>query len=200
MLLISGAGTTLLLLASFAGFWVSWHSFQSFSDEVELHRLDERLTLQLQIEFKKQIQEWKDVLIRGYEAEALDKYWKNFETQERKVQETGNYLLENLRDEPQSLALVRQFISAHKDMGTSYRNGLQVFKENHFDSHAADKMIKGIDRPAAELLNQAAEKIAVIAQQSSRNEVESGRRGILVSLGFMGLAVVLAFFIRPKQN
>ena len=37
------------------------------------------------IRFKQQVQEWKDVLLRGHDPAALDKYWTNFTRKEKEV-------------------------------------------------------------------------------------------------------------------
>ncbi|MEQ1556133.1 MAG: hypothetical protein ABL915_04970, partial [Gallionella sp.] len=41
---------------------------------------------EIQIEFKIQVQEWKDILLRGNDAELYKKYWAGFERSEAKVQ------------------------------------------------------------------------------------------------------------------
>jgi methyl-accepting chemotaxis protein-1 (serine sensor receptor) len=195
LLLISGAGTSLVLVAAFAGLWVSWNSFQAYSQVVESNREDERLVLQMQIDFKKQVQEWKDVLLRGNDPDALDKYWKNFEERERAIQRNAAKLHEELHGESAVTGLVDQFLKSHIEMGESYRKGLQIFKDSHFDSRAGDKAVKGIDRAPTELLAQAADDVANISAKVSSHELERGRNGILVSVGVMAVAVVLAFVI-----
>ncbi|MEX7644118.1 hypothetical protein AB6V54_20225, partial [Stenotrophomonas maltophilia] len=39
------------------------------------------------LQFRGQVQEWKNVLLRGRQAEAQTKYWSQFEAQERAVQD-----------------------------------------------------------------------------------------------------------------
>ena len=41
---------------------------------------------QANLEFKRQVQEWKNVLIRGSDSNQLNKYWGKFEAQEKKIQ------------------------------------------------------------------------------------------------------------------
>ncbi|MGE5027195.1 MAG: methyl-accepting chemotaxis protein, partial [Betaproteobacteria bacterium] len=89
LFLISGTGTTLLLAASLFGFWLSWSSIRAFEQEVESRRADERSILEMEIAFKTQVQEWKNILLRGSDPAALDKYWGSFEKEERKTQETA---------------------------------------------------------------------------------------------------------------
>src|SRR5882672_2171236 len=45
-----------------------------------------------QVTFKKQIQEWKDILLRGYDPEMLSKYQANFLAREADVKEQGGQL------------------------------------------------------------------------------------------------------------
>ncbi|MEQ1916937.1 MAG: EAL domain-containing protein [Gallionella sp.] len=49
----------------------------------------------IQIEFKNQVQEWKDVLLRGRDPVLYQQYWEQYEQSERKVRKE----LEELRDE-----------------------------------------------------------------------------------------------------
>ena len=49
----------------------------------------------IQIEFKNQVQEWKDVLLRGRDPVLYQQYWGQYEQSERKVRKE----LEELRDE-----------------------------------------------------------------------------------------------------
>ena len=63
----------------------------------------------IQIEFKNQVQEWKDVLLRGRDPVLYQQYWGQYEQSERKVRKELEELrdellaLENIeRDQPQS--------------------------------------------------------------------------------------------------
>jgi methyl-accepting chemotaxis protein len=195
LLLISGAGTALVLSAALFGFWLSWNSLQNFSNEVSSRQLDERVVRVMQLDFKKQVQEWKDVLLRGSDPASLEKYWNNFEEQERKIKGGAETLRREIQDDPKALELVEQFLRAHQEMGVAYRKGLQAFKDSKFDSKVGDKAVKGMDRAPTELLTRAAESIASIADQSAKHAVSDGRGGIFISLGLMGAAVLLAFII-----
>ncbi|HUX89066.1 MAG TPA: methyl-accepting chemotaxis protein [Gallionellaceae bacterium] len=193
LLMISGTGTTLLLAASLFGFWLSWSSIHSFDHEVESRRIDERSILEMQIAFKGQVQEWKNVLLRGSDPVAMDKYWGSFEKEERKIDDLAAALEKNLEN-PKATELIRQFQTSHRDLGVAYRKGLQAFKDSHYDPSAGDRAVKGIDRAPTELLSQAANEIREIADRISREVISSGYRGIYVSLVLMGCAVAVAFF------
>lgn len=193
LFLISGTGTTLLLAASLFGFWLSWSSIHTFEQEVESHRIDERRILEMGIAFKVQVQEWKNVLLRGGDAAALDKYWGSFEKEERKIRDIA-VSLEKTVENPKAKESIQKFLKAHQDMGMAYRVGLQAFKDSNFDSKAGDRAVKGIDRAPTELLDQSAHEAKEIADLASKRAITSGYRGIFVSLGLMASAIVVAFF------
>lgn len=44
-------------------------------------------TFQAQIHFKRQVQEWKNILLRGHEAGLYDKYYSQFEKEEKLVKD-----------------------------------------------------------------------------------------------------------------
>src|SRR5512134_1792618 len=46
----------------------------------------------LQASFKEQVQSWMAVLVRGHDADALEKSWKQFEYREREVRRLGEKL------------------------------------------------------------------------------------------------------------
>lgn len=193
LLMISGTGTTLLLAASLFGFWLSWNSIHAFDHEVESRRLEERNILELQIAFKGQVQEWKNVLLRGSDPAAMDKYWGSFEKEERKIHDLATAMEKNSTN-PKARELIRQFQNSHRDMGVAYRTGLQAYKDSHYDPKAGDRAVKGIDRAPTELLSQSADEVREIADRASRAVISSGYRGIFISLGLMGCAVAVAFF------
>ena len=193
LLMISGTGTTLLLAASLFGFWLSWNSIHAFDHEVESRRTEERSILEMEIAFKSQVQEWKNVLLRGSDPAAMDKYWGSFEKEERKIDDIAASLEKSIEN-PIARELIRQFQSSHRELGVAYRKGLQAFKDSHFDPKAGDRAVKGIDRAPTELLSQSANEIREIADRTSGEVISSGYRGIFISLGLMGCAVAVAFF------
>lgn len=193
LLMISGTGTTLLLAASLFGFWLFWNSIHSFDHEVDSRRIEERSILEMEIAFKSQVQEWNNVLLRGSDPVAMDKYWGNFEKEERKIDDLAASLEKSIGN-PIARELIRQFQNSHRELGVAYRKGLQAFKDSHYDPKAGDRAVKGIDRAPTELLTQSANEIREIADRTAGEVISSGYRGIFVSLGLMGCAVAVAFF------
>jgi methyl-accepting chemotaxis protein-1 (serine sensor receptor) len=196
LLLIAGMGTGLLLSAAFFGLWLSSNSLYFFEHDLLKSAADEREILIMQTDFKKQVQEWKDLLLRGTDPAALDKHWGNFETQERKVRERGQALQARLAD-TKARDLVEQFLKAHQTMGADYRKGLQAFRESGYDSKVGDRIVKGMDRAPTELLTNASDQLNTLRQHVTEKVITEGHQGIHISLFIIALAIVLttaAFF------
>ncbi len=191
LLLISGGGTALLLVAALLGLGLSWNSLSQFEQEVDARRDDQVQILEIKVEFKTQVQEWKNVLLRGSDPVALEKYWQSFEKQETKVRDEVKALLQHMADPAVKEALA-QFQAEHLKMGDAYRKGLQAFKDASFDSKAGDKAVKGMDRAPTELLDKANGHLSAVADQSAAEASAMARSGGLWSLGMMGVAIVIA--------
>jgi len=68
------------------------------------------------VAFKVQVQEWKNVLLRGKDAEQLKRYWAAFEKEEAAVQTQAAQLLKGL-PAGDARERVQQFAQAHQRMG-----------------------------------------------------------------------------------
>lgn len=67
------------------------------------------------LQFRGQVQEWKNVLLRGRQAEAQTKYWSQFEAQERAVQDIlgrlGSVAEGELKDRSRQDSVLQRFYS-----------------------------------------------------------------------------------------
>ena len=194
LLLITGTGTTLVLLSALFGFWGADQSLNRFEDVLINEVAEERMVLHTLSDFKKQVQEWKNVLLRGSDSKQFEKYWGKFEKQETRVQSGIDELLLVTRNSEVKARLV-EFKRAHSEMGKAYRRGLQVFQESNFNSAAGDKAVKGIDRAPTQLLGEAAEIISVDAASRSDVAISTAYQDITSGLIFMAFAVVFAFVL-----
>lgn len=100
-----------------------------------------------QVDFKKQVQEWKDLLLRGADPAVFNKQHDAFVTQAHAV----DMDLATLKREMGELGLdthgVDTAIATHADLGTKYLAAIQHYDAKDEKSvHVVDGLVKGIDR------------------------------------------------------
>ena len=148
-----------------------------------------------QVEFKKQVQEWKDTLLRGNDQAQFDKYSKAFG--ERSAQTTAD--LQKLKDLFGKLkfdtAPVDAAIKSHEELGVKYTDALKQYDVANAESaHLVDGLVKGMDRPptqaidgiVASVLDQSNQMMAAAGQQSQ----QSYKSACLLLLCAVALAAV----------
>jgi methyl-accepting chemotaxis protein len=85
-----------------------------------------------QVDFKKQVQEWKDILLRGHDAEDLATYTRLFRDAETRVHENAFALSQQIRDAT-ARQLMADFVVAHEALGKKYQEAYDVFVAGGFD-------------------------------------------------------------------
>jgi methyl-accepting chemotaxis protein-1 (serine sensor receptor) len=188
------------LLLMFSGALYGIHilnrSIDTFATEVQTNVANERLVSATLVQFKLQVQEWKDTLLRGKQPDKLDKYWSAFQTRERTVDALAAQLDKQL-PAGESRALVEQFMRAHAAMGEGYRRGFDAFKAAGFEPSAGDTAVTGVDREPAALLERAAktiaDEIAAVSAQASRDAQSATTMSIVLMLVVLGVGMVGAF-------
>ena len=181
-----------IILAALVGFAVLWGSVKNLDEVSRTTVGNERAVREMALLFKQQVQEWKDVLLRGKDPAMLEKYWSAFSAKEAAVRQDGNKLIETIAD-PKAKDLVGQFLKAHAEMGQAYRRGLQAYKDGAGDSAGADALVKGIDRAPTELLEKAAKTIQGSAEQALREGFSTTAREI--QLSSVAMVIVLALVL-----
>lgn len=197
------AGGTILILAAFSLYHTNVsHSIAQYDKliaEDVRHQQDINYVL---INFKTQVQEWKNVLLRGYDANRRDRYWKQFLEQQQTVSDASRQLAMRLQGTPAG-DLVSQFADAHEIMGEKYAEGLNAFIASGFDPKAGDNAVTGIDRQPAKLLDQAIELISNTTQQHATETQQAMHSASLVSmfllLGAIALFVVLSLWMVQRN-
>jgi methyl-accepting chemotaxis protein-1 (serine sensor receptor) len=81
------------LAAGFFGLWSAHQSLGVFHGDVQRHMAAERLAAEVEGHFKTQVQEWKNVLLRGSDNTLREQHWKGFLADERAVQDKTAALL-----------------------------------------------------------------------------------------------------------
>lgn len=151
---------------------------------------EERLANAMLVDFKTQVQEWKNTLLRGKDPKHFAKHWASFEKHEAKVQDSARRLLAGL-PEGEVRTRIEQFARSHAALGEAYRKGLEAFKAAGYDHAAGDRAVEGIDREPARLLGEVGDKV-LAKSASAVARAEAGRKAAMIaSFAFM-LGALLA--------
>ena len=122
-----------------------------------------------QLDFKKQVQEWKDTLLRGNDPQLFKKYSEQFATREAAVDQDLQALRALFAGAGVDTKLVDQSLTEHAKLGAQYRQALQTYDSSQSNScFLVDKQVKGIDRPATD-------DIDAIVQQVQQFEADTTR-------------------------
>lgn len=173
--------TLMLIAAAVWGYLQLSGGLHTFSNDVVTSQRNAIKIQAAEINYKNQIQAWKNVLLRGKRADIVDEYWRAFEQYEANARNLSDELARDLRD-PQAAELVSKFIDALKHMGDVYRRGIQQFREHGFDSTAGDQAVAGIDRAPNELVAKAKERLLAIAETQAKAARESTSQAALIAM------------------
>jgi methyl-accepting chemotaxis protein len=105
-------------------------------------------------DFKTQVQEWKNVILRGHDEKDLDKYWTRFQEKQSSIQNDAATILAL----PLSAKIAEQvdiFAKSHAAIYEKYEQGYRLFLDSDFDHIQADTFVRGIDREPSKALNTA---------------------------------------------
>jgi len=180
------------------------HYEMAFADADEVNNSSARvmsLALRAQVEFKTQVQEWKNILLRGYDDALYEKHLASFNKQEQRTRELIDELLLELMGHIELYEKILAFSAAHEEMGQRYRTALPVYKLAEHKPHiTTDKYVRGMDREPVRILGEIvatvwAERDAALAQIHS--DMAAKRLEMMVLLGgvTLVLAVIFLWFI-----
>lgn len=203
--LLLQASLTVMLVLLLVG--VGLYELNRFAVETDqgLARIQRENQAMLAIEnahahFKIQVQEWKNILIRGNDKEKFNRYLKQFGDEEKVVQESlrnAAEVLTTLGLESREVEATRQ---AHSELGKKYREALKGFAHDDANSGKdVDKAVTGIDRETSKnmekILGFIEEHFArqvTLQIQSGQSLYAASQTQLLVIAGF-GLGVIIIF-------
>jgi methyl-accepting chemotaxis protein len=168
------------------------------------------LALQANLEFKRQVQEWKNILIRGSDPKQMEKYWANFNTRHDSVQKIVKELIPLLPQNSEQVKLAKQFLVDHSTMKKAYGEGRNQFGSSGFNVIAGDQAVSGIDRAPSAALDtivdllslEVEEKVQELRRLSQTNYVISmvATFCVIVIVGFISVIVINQVIVRPLRQ
>ena len=192
LLVLIGGGLLLMLLIALAGFSLLSRQLDGYQALIAGPLEEARQVDAANLAFKIQVQEWKNVLLRGADETQRNRYWQQFQDEESKVQTLIGQLASNAGS-----AELRQRLSelrrGHAEMGQAYRRGYSAFADAGFSAQAGDAAVKGIDRATTEQLSQLVSELHERSQAQSVELRDIAQRSVLLgSLAMLGFGVLLA--------
>lgn len=189
-----GGGFAALLGSALLVSWIAWSDLDLFKREVEVRDSVTPLVLMVDADFRGQVQQWKNLLLRGSDPVAHAVHLANFEALESRTESEAQLLRDALSD-PHTRDAVDEFIRAHREAGRRYREGLRIYDQSGFDARAADAQVIGVDRVPIALLKAVAANIRNVSRMSFEamlERIENRVFGTLVALLACALAAGLA--------
>ncbi|MCX8110231.1 MAG: methyl-accepting chemotaxis protein [Syntrophorhabdaceae bacterium] len=159
--------------------------------------------------FKIQVQEWKNVLIRGMDPELFDKHWKAFEKREEELKKS----LDGISEKFKSLGMIKEtealqdILKKHEELGKRYREALAIYDRNDNSTHQkVDKKLRGIDRPTDESLKKLVQELKSTISELIKKERETSLNTskkfmlLIVFLSTLFLFIGLFFLYKTKAE
>jgi methyl-accepting chemotaxis protein len=97
---------------------------------------------QVQNEFREQVQDWNEILLRGENPQDLAKYTAQFHAQEAKVK-SETWKLANTVNDPATKQRLNDFLIADDSRSVKYQAAYGVYLKQRFNFRAADTLVRG---------------------------------------------------------
>ncbi|MCG8317518.1 MAG: methyl-accepting chemotaxis protein [Pseudomonadales bacterium] len=192
-LVSAGIIAVVVILGGLSLFQVSLlGSFEKLNNEVVDHERDSAM---MRHYFKVQVQEWKNVLLRGHIDEKRNKYWSSFQKHEQQIQGLGKELLANLKQKSDAAEKLQAFLDSHEHMATKYRDGYNTFLQSGYNHKMGDAAVSGIDRVPTKLLDELIEILNDQSNTTAENIISKSNQSINLMFPLAILASVAAIIL-----
>ena len=132
---------------------------------------------QANIHFKTQVQEWKNILIRGDAPDAFAQYRKSYQESERQTQQELQTSLKEMKESGHPrVAEIEAVIKLHSELSALYTRQISAWDVNDpNNTQRADRALRGLDRPATEAMNALVEGMEKDERSRIENQLEAAR-------------------------
>jgi methyl-accepting chemotaxis protein len=153
LLLILISALSAILITVTIGFSSMKSVMNEYGAAVDQEAIFMARVAELNVEFKTQVQEWKNTLIRGNDPKQLAKYWDRFNASANEIERHYQDLLQTMPNSHPAKKHVQDFAVSYPKMLIAYRAGYEVFIDSNKNISMADSSVSGIDRqPTASLI------------------------------------------------
>ena len=169
----------LLIFIGIMSLFSIWSMNRAYNDGAKVAFNNNKLkteVLSAEIDFKIQVQEWKNILLRGKNSIDRAKYFSGFEEKENHVtqhleESQKNCVALNLNLLCKTIGTIR---FEHQELGRIYKENLKNGSlENYQGIHKIDQNVRGIDRTLETHIDALFERIASV-EKSQLNATKQG--------------------------
>ena len=155
------------------------------------------LSRSAQVHFKTQIQEWKNILLRGGERQAFEKYRKAFAEEGRTVKAKLGELEHVLQSLGMPVEDVDEAREAIETLSAQYTQALAGYDPAQPDAsaHAVDEMVKGLDRPPTQKIEGIVARVREAAKASEAASLAATQATGRAAMAWMVGAILAALAI-----
>lgn len=186
------------LTAAFCFFlYLIWNSSAELEKQLKANTDHFAVVHDLQIEYKQEIQDWKNLLLRSNNRDSLAQNWRAFVQQHQKVSEAAKQGM--LRNDVRAINVKLQaFIESHDANLLLYKNSSEILAQQNFNPHLADIQVKGIDHPLVETLEAGDAEMEDEKMRSNGRLIAKSNNRIEQSLVALFLLMLIAIW-RPRH-
>ena len=146
-----------------------------------------------QVHFKKQVQEWKDILLRGNDAALFDNHMRAFEDEEARVNNYLRSLAKITAEAKLNVPQIDESIRIHEQLGRRYREALKAYRRTDLRSAVVvDRMVRGIDREPTDRIDAI---LNAIKGQAEKRLLETETMAKTKLAAYQGMAFFLIFLV-----
>jgi len=189
-------GLLLLVASALAGLASAWVDLgTAMPASYAVNRDAEKL----QREFRLQVQEWKNVLLRGSDDALREKHTAALVEEGRKVRELAATV--GRAEDATTREQVAAFMADQDTLERDYQSALQAYIASGYDPAAGDAPVRGRDRPLAQALDALAAHTAKVADAAIAQRASNARELLVTSavvtvVAALLLLLALAWWLR----
>jgi len=189
-------GLAIVLLCALAGLASAWLQLSTEAPAEVAHSRDAE---RLQREFRGQVQEWKNVLLRGRDEALRQRHLQAFDDEGKLVEKLATGLAAS--PDARTREMAQTFSGLHAQLQNDYHGALQAFAEAGYDPSAGDSLVRGKDRPVTAALDALGTHTAAVAEAAVCARSQQARRtlalcAVLTIVAAMLLLAGLGWWLR----
>jgi methyl-accepting chemotaxis protein len=193
-----------LMLFAAAGY--AWYAISRLNGHIE-HTIKEHheveqvagLADKARDEFKTQVQEWKNTLIRGNDPALYERHWKAYSDRSQKVKAALVALNGDAKKIGLANDIANKAIAEHEDLDRRYQAAIKSYDGNKESSaDVVDQLVRGIDRAATDNLEALVERIEVHGDQlaaATGKAAASEKSALVIGLALLAICAAIVSIV-----